>query len=142
MYPFSVPPPPPVAPSANWVPPPPMAAHDPLESPGDWYIDIPSRLVTTVIAKVPELDRRFGTRTTLVQGGHHHWARFLVHGKPIGIHYLVSDIFKVAPGVEVGYSPDSPFHSEPVPPEDPSRNVMPVYHASWTQFSLSKGSKI
>ena len=147
MFPYSVPPPPPppMAPPTQWVPPPPpMESHDPLDTPHDWYIDLLSRSVTTVIAKIPELDRRFGTRTTLVQGGdvHHHWARFLVHGKPVGIHHMISELFKIAPGVEVGYIPDAPFHNEPTAPIAPTSNIMPVYHAAWVNFTKSKPSRV
>jgi hypothetical protein len=141
MFPYGAPPPPPPPPAAQWVPPPPPpVAHDPLEMPADWYIDIPAGSMHDILGKVQEFDRKCGTVTSHVLGGPgvSIWARLRVHGKPLGIHYCVAEIFKLCRGVEAGYSPDVPFPVGGQVIEDPELRSMPVYHAAWVQLCQSK----
>lgn len=132
-----------MAPVTQWVPPPPpVSTHDPLESVSDWYIDIPSANRISVMEIVREADKRFGTHTSVIAGGdgQSYWSRLRIHGKPLGIHYLIAEMANATPVVEVGYTADAPF------PADPSAEIaqvpqpMPIYHAAWVEFSLSRSN--
>ena len=142
MYPFSAPPPPPpMAPVPQWVPPPPpVSNHDPLESVSEWYIDIPAASRTVVAEKTREADKRFGTFTSIIAGanGQSYWTRLRVHGKPLGIHYLIAEIAKISPVVEVGYTADHPFPIDTGASVAQAIQPMPVYHAAWTEYTLSR----
>ena len=139
-----VPPPPPPPPNQPlmgiWPPPPPITQHDPLEVPVDWYVDVPTPSVSDVFRMSPACDRKFGTRTSLHSGGdaQSRWARLAVHGRPIPIHHLVAEIFKVSQCVEAGFAGDVAFPNEMIPHSDTDADVMPVYHAAWTEFCINK----
>ena len=144
MFPhFPVPPPPPPHThqiAGMWPPPPPIASHDPLEVPVDWFIDVPTASLSDVLRMSPAWDRQFGTRTSVQSGGdaQSRWTRLVVHGKPIPIHYLVAEVFKVSQCVEAGFAHDVAFPNDMVAYSDSEADVMPVYHGAWTEFCINK----
>lgn len=142
MFPYSVPPPPPPPQAPQWVPPPPPASsHDPLEVPVDWFIDVPTNSTGEVLARTADWDRKFGTRTERAAKADGVWSRLRVFGKPLAIHYLVAEVFKISRCVEIGYSPDQPFSADFGVHEDSEADVMPVYHAVWTEYLISKRNR-
>ena len=114
--------------------------HDPLEVPVEWYVDVPSGSLTDVMNQVSIWQRKFGTRIVVVSSGEHgsSWARLCLFGKPLGIHYSIAEISKAAKCVEAGYAADAPFPVGGHIGTESDADVMPVYHAAWTEFCLNK----
>jgi len=121
-------------------PPPPQGYHNPLEVPVEWYVDIPTSLLGGVFGNIPVIQEKTLCSISLVAGGDHvsSWARFVVFGKPIGIHNALLELKRIAPVVEVGYSAETPFPLNRQSPVDDLEDVMPIYHAAWTEFNIKR----
>lgn len=143
MFHFQPPPPPPPMPMGGFVPPPPPPMEsltNPLEIPTEWFVDVPTASLSEIFQRIPGWQSRFSTHISLFRGGEvgATWARLLIKGKPLRIHYTVAEIVKTSKCVEAGFSPEAPFPVESNPPEDADADVMPVYHAAWTEYCLNR----
>ena len=121
-------------------PPPPAGSNNPLEVPVEWYVDVPTTSLSHVFAAVPEIQEQCLCSVSLVAGGDHRnpWARMVVFGKPLGIHKAVSKLKQVTALVEAGFGFEAPFPSTLQVPIDDLEDVVPVYHAAWTEFTSSR----
>lgn len=118
-----------------------MSSHNPLDVPVDWFVDVPASSADHVLAQTAEWDRKLGTQTSRSSNGGDLWTRLRIFGKPLAIHYLISNIVQVSKCLEVGYAPESPFPTDFAATDDIEADVMPVYHAAWSEFMLSKQNR-
>jgi hypothetical protein len=121
-------------------PPPPQGEPNPLQVPVEWYVDIPTSSLNSVFEKIASIQESALCSVSCVSGGDNrsHWARLVVFGKPLGIHNCVTELRKICPVVEVGYSHEAPFPFGEIPPKDELEDVMPVYHAAWTDYNTKR----
>lgn len=119
-------------------PPPPVTVTNPMDYHIEWYIDIPTLALEVVLGKVEVAGPKFSTTTALVAGGDQvsRWARICIAGKPIGIHYTIADIASITNVSEVGQQFDTPFPAGIEAPIDEDKDLVPVFHAAWSEFNL------
>jgi hypothetical protein len=53
----------------------------------------------------------------------------------------VAEVFKISQCVEAGFANDVAFPNDMMPHSDTEADVMPVYHAAWTEFCINKRSR-
>ena len=121
-------------------PPPPIAKHNPLDVPIEWYIDMRTADAQKVMGERIRIQETHLTSVSIIAGGEQsEWARLCVFGKPLGIHHTIAEISTLLSGnlVEVGYTTDVPFpdHGEEFPMPVMS---IPLYHAAWTEYCMQR----
>jgi hypothetical protein len=121
-------------------PPPPQGQPNPLDVPVEWYADVPTASLSEIYENISSIQDRFMCSISLVAGGDHRssWARLVIFGKPLGIHNTLIELKKISIINEVGYTYDAPFPGSDRVPNDDFENVMPVYHAAWTEYYMKR----
>ena len=121
-------------------PPPPLNVGNPMEQTTQWFVDVPSISLAAVMNQKDQIQISCSTTIKLVAGGDQvsRWGRLCITGAPIPIHKTVSAIMRLSPCVEAGYASNTPFPSTIEASVDEDADVIPVFHAAWTEYNVRK----
>jgi hypothetical protein len=117
-------------------PPPPEGSHNPLDTPVEWYVDVPTSVLGEIFTAIPSIQERTRCSISPITGGDQRnpWTRLQIFGKPLAIHNSIIALKLIGEIVEVGYAFESPYTSDSGLNQVQVENSMPIYHAAWCEY--------